>query len=132
MNFRLLWPLAAVLALLMGAACQDKAEEFPPTSGIQGQVLVGPTCPVEREDLPCPDRPLSATVEVWNADHSRRITTFTTDAQGYFRVPLPPGEYYVEPQAPNAGGPPLPVPQTMTVRQNVYITLTIQYDSGIR
>ncbi len=120
---------AAVVTLLL--ACRQ--DDAPPlTSGIEGQVLIGPICPVMREDAPCPDQPFQATIAVWNAERSQKAATFTTDEDGRFRVSLAPGEYYIEPQPPNPGAPPTPIPQTVTVPPDRFVQITIEYDSGIR
>jgi hypothetical protein len=124
----LLLVLAAALIL---AACKSE-EAVPITSGIEGQVLIGPMCPVVQEGTPCPDQPYQATIVVRTADQSEEVTTFTTDPEGRFRVGLPPGEYYIDPQPPESGGPPTPIPQTVTVPEDAFVQVTIEYDSGIR
>ncbi len=126
--------LAAVLAIAaLLAACTDGADvDLAPASGIQGQALLGPVCPVVHLDTPCPDRPYQATIDVWNAARTERVTTFTTDDQGRFRVPLPPGDYFIDPQPPRPGVPPSPIPQAVTVPPDRFLDVTIEYDSGIR
>jgi hypothetical protein len=102
-------------------------------SGIQGQALMGPMCPVVRSDEPCPDRAIQATIDVWNVDRTRKITSFTTDADGRFAVALPPGEYLLDPQSANPnGGFPFGRPQTVVVQENTYTAVTVSYDTGIR
>ena len=128
----------AIALLLAGAlslvaiACDEEEEQAPLTSGIQGQVLLGPQCPVVQEGTPCPDAPYQATIDVWNADRSQKLRTFETDSEGRFHVPLTPGEYYIDPQPPDTGGPPTPIPQTVTVPPDRFVQVTIEYDSGIR
>ena len=121
--------LAAAAALWLACGGNEAAA---PTSGIEGQVLIGPVCPVLREDTPCPDQPFQATIVVWNAERSEKAATFTTDEDGRFRFALAPGEYYIDPQPPNPGAPPTGIPQTVTVPPDRFVQITIEYDSGIR
>ncbi len=121
--------LAAGAAFLV--AC-GQGEAPTPTAGIEGQVLLGPMCPVVQEGTPCPDQPYQATIVVWNAERSKKVRTFTSDAQGRFRVGLAPGPYYIDPQPPDSGGPPTPIPQAVTVPEGRFLQVTIEYDSGIR
>ena len=102
-------------------------------SGIEGTVLLGPMCPVVQAESPCPDRPIRATVIVWDSEHLRKVTTFTSSEDGQFRIELPPGDYYLDPQ-PLEPDSPLPVgaPQTVTVLWGEFTAITIPYDTGIR
>ena len=124
--------LIAALAVLLFACKSEEEEPTPLTSGIEGQVLVGPMCPVVQEGTPCPDQPYQATIVIRNADRTQKLRTFTTDSEGRFRVPLAPGEYYLDPQPPDSGGPPTPIPQTVTVPADRFVQITVEYDSGIR
>ncbi len=118
-------PPAATLALTP-APSQPAAN----SSGIEGQILIGPACPGPVSAAnPCPDQPYQATVRVLDAA-GRLVTEFESDAQGRFRVPLPPGAYTLEPQSP--GALPHAGPQSVTVAAGQYTTLTLTYDSGIR
>ncbi len=98
-------------------------------SGIEGQALAGPVCPVERSDRPCPDRPYQAQVTVLDSQGSE-VTRFQTDAEGRFRVPLSPGTYRLRPESP--GIRPRAGEQTVTVRTGQFTAVTIHYDTGIR
>jgi hypothetical protein len=98
-------------------------------SGIQGQVLLGPICPVERPTAPCTDKPYPATITVFNA-RGGVVTQFQSDANGFFKVTLLPGSYLLHPQSPNVL--PRGEDQTVTVRIGEYALVTIHYDSGIR
>ena len=122
------------VALLALAACGGEPAKGPPeSSGIEGQVLLGPQCPVVREGSPCPGKPLRATIEVYSADRQKKITTFTSDAGGRFHVGLLPGDYYVNPLPPNPNRPlPAGRPQTVTVEDHKWTEVTIEYDTGIR
>src|SRR5438093_5817880 len=100
------------------------------TSGIEGQVLLGPTCPVEREGMPC-EEPYEATIVVWDAARTTRVLTFDSGDDGRFHAALSPGEYYIEPQG-DAQGLPRPEPQTVTVPADTFVSVTLRYDTGIR
>ena len=103
------------------------------TSGIEGRAVAGPTCPVEHVDSPCPDKPIAATVLVWNAGRTEVVAKFATDESGAFRVELAPGEYSLEPLSPQPGvSLPAARLQTVTVRAGEFAYVVIEYDTGIR
>ncbi|MEX0801047.1 MAG: hypothetical protein WD379_07520 [Dehalococcoidia bacterium] len=124
--------LLALAAVTLLAACES--DEVPPVtdSGIEGQALIGPQCPVVVEGTPCPDEPFQAIIDVWNAERTERVATFESGEEGRFRLALPPGDYYLDPQPPSAGGPPTGEPQEVTVPPGRFLEVTISYDSGIR
>ncbi|HVB11294.1 MAG TPA: hypothetical protein VNM16_13145 [Bacillota bacterium] len=108
--------LVPALALLL-AACGPA-----PDSGLAGVVLAGPTCPVQRAAEPCPDRPAAVRLRAGTA-------TFSSDAQGRFRVALPPGTYTIV----NDGAQPFPrCHATATVPPHAFATVTVTCDTGIR
>ncbi len=83
-TFTIFLLLAAVAVLWL--AC--RGQQAPPlASGIEGRVLIGSTCPVLRDDTPCPDQPYQATIAVWNAERSEKVHTFTTDEGGHSSAP---------------------------------------------
>jgi hypothetical protein len=98
-------------------------------SGIEGQTLIGPTCPVERPDSSCADKPYHATIVVLN-QNGTEVKRFDTNADGLFRVELPPGTYTLAPQSP--GRLPRAEMQTVQVTSGQFTSITITYDSGIR
>lgn len=71
-------------------------------SGVAGRVHLGPQCPVETAGDPCADEP-AAGVDVTVAEQlpgelyaaGEVVATTTTDADGRFRVEVPPGRYVV-------------------------------------
>jgi hypothetical protein len=101
------------------------------TSGITGVVLIGPMCPVMREDAPCPDQPFAATLVIRDSQGRELCTVFSGD-DGHFQVDLPPGSYEVVPVAGSASGLPFAATQWVTVLPGQYTELTVAYDSGIR
>ena len=124
MNIKL---LIGVLILVL-ATCSIY-NPTPRGSGIEGQVLIGPMCPVEQQGQECPDQPYQATLTV-NSLNGVEVMQFQTDAQGHFSVPLVPGAYSLHPESPN--GAPFAGDQSFVVETGKHTRITVNYDSGIR
>jgi hypothetical protein len=92
-------------------------------------VTIGPTCPVQRIDSPCPDRPYPADIIVLD-DTGRRVASVSSGVDGRFRVLLPPGSYTLSPQ--HKATPPSAREQLVTVVAGRLTTIQVVYDSGIR
>ena len=107
------------------------SSRIPADTGIEGQVLIGPVCPVVQLDNPCPDIAYQATLTILNSV-GREVTRFTSDPEGRFQVPLAPGNYILHPETPP--GQPLPVSadQSFKVVEGQFTQLKVNYDSGIR
>lgn len=122
-----------ILSMFLFAACasQVNAPHKSITSGIRGQVLIGPSCPVAQVDNPCPDQPYQTTLSVLTLD-GQEVTRFSSDAEGKFEVNLPPGDYVLHPDLP-AGRPiPSALDVPFTVIPNEFTNIIVTYDSGIR
>jgi hypothetical protein len=121
------------LIVLLLAACGPKVNDpyEPITSGVKGQALIGPMCPVMREGNPCPDQPYQTTLVVLTLD-GQEVTRIQTDAEGKFQINLPPGDYVLHPEKPAN----LPVPTApdipFTVVPDGFTNIIVTYDSGIR
>src|SRR5215472_16330800 len=91
--------LGGLAGTLLGCGGYHTSDAPPsrPDSGIGGHTMVGPSCPVMRVASPCPDKPLRARLTVMRADSTVALTAATSDAAGYFRIPLPPGRYTLRP-----------------------------------
>ena len=102
------------------------------TSGIEGTITIGPTCPVERvpPDPNCADKPYQATVVVKTADEQKELTSFSSDQDGRFKVKLIPGTYILVPVSNNTH--PQASSQKVIVKANNFTQVTISFDSGIR
>ena len=118
--------LVGVLILILSTCSVDAT---PADSGIEGQVLIGPMCPVVQEGQECPDQPYQATLTV-NSLKGGKIVQVQTDAQGQFKIPLMPGEYILHPESPN--GIPHAGEQTFRVEAGTFTQIIVNYDSGIR
>jgi hypothetical protein len=104
---------------------------LPGGSGIEGHVMAGPTCPVEKPNDPaCADRPMAGvTIVVLTAAGTEAARTKTDDS-GYYAITLPAGPYTIEPQ-PVGGVIHNAQPVPVTVGEGV-TTVDIPYDTGIR
>jgi hypothetical protein len=123
-------PRSIAVLLLMLAACGTGDLLGPDaTQGIEGTVLLGPQCPVQTQDDPCPDLPYQAWVAVHRAGGGF-VTQIRSDQSGRFRVGLRPGGYVLRPEA----GDPFPwaSEQEVTVVQDVFTDVVILFDTGIR
>lgn len=118
--------LAAVLLVCLAACGSDSVPPVAQDSGIEGQVLLGPTCPVVTEDDPCPDQPAGG-VEVRVRQGDSVVATTMSDAEGRFRVAAPPGVYDVDAEAGM-----FCKPQQVTVVAGSYASLALSCDTGIR
>jgi hypothetical protein len=109
----------------------------PTGTGITGQVVAGPQCPVQPVPVPstspdrCADRPIQATVQVTDAATGRVVATLRTSSDGRFRIALAPGRYQVQVLDPPSQlrarpAPPVEVSVTGMAEVRLYV------DTGIR
>jgi hypothetical protein len=114
---------------LIAAQCDNNGN--PPSSGIEGLVTIGPVCPVERIDTPCPDKPYQATIVVKD-DQGNEVARVQSGEDGRFRVALAPGTYTLAPQSSSQGSYPFAKEQQVEVQAGAFTTVSVQFDSGIR
>src|SRR5664279_921757 len=100
-----------------------------PDSGVRGQVLYGPTCPVQRPGAIC-ERPYQATVVVSRTASRGTVARVRTSAAGRFTVRLRAGRYLVKVTSHTTF--PRSWSQKVTVTAHHFTSLTIRIDSGIR
>lgn len=120
-------------ALALAAAAMLLASCAPPPavdSGVEGQVWIGPMCPVVQVGTDCPDAPIAAELVVEDAN-GRTVARGESTEDGSFRIPLPPGSYRLVPQ-PGEGGLPFASPVDFTIVAGQWLRLDVIYDSGIR
>jgi hypothetical protein len=134
--------LTVLLAVLALAACGKSTGTGPGgggsggtssalDSGIRGQVLVGPMCPVQRAGSPCPDRPIAALVEVLDGQGNVVASTHSGD-DGRFEVEVEPGSYTVRPTPGGTTGFPTGRDTQVVVPPHQVVEVTLSMDSGIR
>ncbi len=109
---------------------------FEPTAGaisgtgISGTVVVGPTCPVVRENDPaCDDKPYKGDFIIKDVAGTRELGRFSTDSNGLFSVYLAPGEYSVEPVKRIGMSTQA---QLVEVKAGIMTSITLTFDTGIR
>jgi hypothetical protein len=119
---------ALALALVAVATCGGNGSGDG-TSGVRGQALAGPQCPVEIEGSPCPPVPYEGTVVATDVESGAEYTV-DTDADGRFELPLEPGTYEVS--IVSDAQPPSAKPQTVTVEPGSFAEITVSVDTGIR
>jgi hypothetical protein len=115
--------------LVLGACAKAGSSAGTGDSGIQGTVLLGPACPVQAAERPCPDKPIAADLVVTNAD-GHKVASARSGKDGKFRITLPSGTYEVK--AMNLNGMQLSKPVSVTVPPGRFIEVTVPVDSGIR
>ena len=117
--------LVILLLFLLLSACSPN---IPPNTGVEGQVWIGPMCPVVREGEDCPDSPYQATLTI-TKPNGRRVAQIQSDENGYFQVELAPGEYILHPETEGIS---YAAEQSFAVLDGEFTFLTVSYDSGIR
>ena len=120
--------LTVVFSLAAACGSDDLLGPDAP-QGIDGLVLIGPQCPVQSEENPCPDLPYEATVDV-RTQAGDLVTRVRSGSDGTFRIGLRAGSYRLVPES----GDPFPVAQeqTVEVEAGIYASVTILFDTGIR
>ncbi|MGW2522380.1 carboxypeptidase-like regulatory domain-containing protein [Streptomyces sp. NPDC001617] len=94
--------------------------------------MVDAGCPMARDHSPCPDRPPSARLTITAGEPQRTVTETTSDTDGHFRIPLPPGTHTIHPANLTGAVTPIAQPMSVTVASGRFTTVTIPFDSGIR
>jgi hypothetical protein len=126
-----LLPLVLIAILALGCGAEREAGE-PVDSGVRGVVLLGPSCPVEQENVPCLDKPLEANIRVLDPGSSDVVATTSSGKDGRFVVRLAPGRYVLEGVSPAGEAFPFAKPVDVTVRPDTFTSATVAFDTGIR
>jgi hypothetical protein len=124
--------LTYLLILVTLASCARAAEGRGPRSGVSGRVLLGPQCPVEQVGNPCPDKPVAAEVQVFEAGSDDLVTSTDSGEDGRFRIDLEPGSYELLPVVSDSGGLPYGKRLQVSVESGEYARVRLSLDSGIR
>lgn len=104
------------------------------TATLQGQMSIGPICPVERQGEPCnPTAEMYAArkISVFSSNGKTLIATITPDKEGKFKITLPEGKYVLSMRQSGVGSI-SGLPATVTIKSTAPVTLSIDVDTGIR
>jgi hypothetical protein len=127
----------------VGAAGRAPAQSFaaadPGASGVQGRVVIGPSCPFE--GVPeCADsghEPVRTTVDVKRAagkfeepSSAEPVKSVATDGAGHFRVGLSAGGYTLTPRSPDPSL--MPTPTSARVETGLVTRVELMLDTGLR
>jgi hypothetical protein len=105
------------------------------TAGIlEGNVSIGPICPVERLDQPCitpPEAYEARKILVFGDEGKTLVKTVNIKGNGYYRTELNPGTYVVDINHIGIDRS-ADVPAIIAVRSGKTVILNITIDTGIR
>jgi len=120
-----------ILFMLFVTSCSVVSTPTPTDSGVEGQAVQGPICPVVRVGEECPDQPYQAVITILSLE-GKKVIQFQTDEQGNFHIPLAPGEYVLHPESPKDNPFPFAKEQTFVVHPGQFTTIMVLFDTGIR
>jgi hypothetical protein len=99
---------------------------------LEGQVMLGPICPVERFDTPCPVSPEAyAAREILISQGQEILARAKLDAQGRYWIALMPGRYRVDINRVGMDRS-SDVPKAIDIARGKTLRLDIEIDTGIR
>jgi len=117
------------------AECPSVTSIVPKNSGVlEGNVAIGPICPVEQIGHPCNPTPAmyaSHPIFIYLSDKKTLIKTLTPNASGDFYTTLLVGNYFIDAQHQSVGSI-QGVPAVISIKSGGTTTLTISIDTGIR
>ena len=114
-----------------GGALQGTSTATP-SGTVNGVVVAGPTCPVERADQPCPPKPVPDRLVLIETAGGTVVARVTTDQNGQFTVTLPPGTYDLKVPPGSSLYPVQRTESKVTVVAGQTVHVQIELDSGIR
>jgi len=123
-------PLVLIAVLALGCGAEREAAG-PADSGVRGVVILGPSCPVVQENVPCPDEPFEAEIQVVAPGSREVVATARSGKDGRFVIRLGPGRYVLEGISPGEAFP-FAKPVDVTVRPHAFTSATVAFDTGIR
>ena len=136
MNSRILTPVVAVVVLAIGIGAYYSANTLTPSPAgkgtLEGQVSIGPICPVERPDNPCKPSPEAyAARKMIVSKGGAKVATVDIDSNGHYSVQLDAGTYTIDINRIGIDRSP-ELPKQIQIKTGETIKLDISIDTGIR
>jgi len=122
---------AVVIIGLVFVGCSESNSE---TGTLQGNVTIGPICPVERPGEPCPvpcETYQARKVMIYDESGTKLVKQVDIDCTGHYRVELQAAEYTVDINRvgiDRSGD----IPKKVDIRPGHTIDVNIDIDTGIR
>ena len=113
----------------------DATKQVAGNGSVHGQVLLGPTCPVEHipPDPACAPKPYKTSIDVWSALTGSPYKRVFTNDSGAFNLSLVPGPYALQvTPATNGSLYPRCTEAKFSVVAKKTIKVTVNCDTGIR
>ena len=101
---------------------------------LSGIVTIGPNCPVQRDDTPCPTPPsayAARKILVMDEGGTKVLFTVDIDAQGLYVIDLAPAKYRID-LKPNGIDRASELPAVVDIHANSVTTLNVNIDTGLR
>ena len=117
-----------------GGGSPTDPNESLPHGRLSGIVTIGPNCPVEQKDNPCPTPPSAYALRkvlVYDEAKSRLLFTVDIDSHGLYVIDLVPNRYTVDLQKVGIDRA-AEVPAKVEILANVVTRLDINIDTGLR
>jgi hypothetical protein len=116
-----------VVVAALAASCAGSASTS--TTSVEGRITAGPSCPAQRRDQACADKPLQVTVRLSRVNGSEAART-RSGSDGRFSIDVVPGQYELD----VVGGGPLPrcPPVPVRVARGATAYARVRCDTGIR
>jgi len=101
---------------------------------LSGIVTIGPICPVQRDDTPCPTPPsayAARKILVMDEQATKILFTVDIDSQGLYVIDLAPAKYRID-LKPNGIDRATELPAVVEIHANSVTTLNVNIDTGLR
>ena len=126
-------PLFVVVENLVAKYSGIVLSPYSGNGTLSGKVSIGPICPVEQIDNPCPTPPEAyASREFLVNKDGKTVTSFHADSNGDYSISLVAGTYIITPTNTGIGFVSKELPANVTIKSGSTVTLNIDVDTGIR